>query len=252
MMIKKILVTILALNVIQADGQNIIFSENFNSGSIPVNFTTYDLDLNILDPILNTWMPNQASFVFVNYFGFSFAGSPSLFTSPSTADKWMVTPAITLSNNSDAKTLRFDAAAGDLNTIDGVEIYVSTGNTPVEFLTSTALYNSTGVGEPYIGGGEGWANIEVDITAYSGQTIHIGFRNNNYNQMVIGIDNIEVIEQSVISNVNDEISDRLITNSNNRAIKITNLLGREIKEKKNQPLFYIYEDGTVEKKIIIE
>ena len=63
---------------------------------------------------------------------------------------------------------------------------------------------------------------------------------------------IEVIEQSVISNVNDEISDRLITNSNNRAIKITDLLGREIKEKKNQPLFYIYDDGTVEKKIILE
>ena len=251
MMIKNILVIVIALNFIQVHAQNIVFSEDFNSGSIPVNFTTYDLDLNILDPILNTWMPNQASFVGVNYMNQIFAGSPSLFTSPSTADKWMVTPAITLSNNSDAKTLRFDAAAGDLNTIDGVEIYVSLGNTPADFLNFTALYNSTGIGEPYIGG-EAWATIDVDITAYSGQTIHIGFRNNNYNQMVIGIDNIEVIEQSVISNVNDEISDRLITNSNNRAIKITDLLGREIKEKKNQPLFYIYDDGTVEKKIILE
>ena len=30
---------------------------------------------------------------------------------------------------------------------------------------------------------------------------------------------------------------------------ITDLLGRPIKENKNQPLFYIYEDGTVEKKL---
>ena len=98
--------------------------------------------------------------------GFSFAVSPSLFTSPSTADKWMVTPAKTLSNNSDAKTLRFDASAGELNSIDGLEIYVSTGNTPADFLNSIALYNSTVIGEPFIGGDDGWANIEVDISAY--------------------------------------------------------------------------------------
>ncbi len=34
-------------------------------------------------------------------------------------------------------------------------------------------------------------------------------------------------------------------------IKITDLLGRETKET-NQPLFYIYDDGTVEKRIIFE
>ena len=35
-------------------------------------------------------------------------------------------------------------------------------------------------------------------------------------------------------------------------IKITDLLGRETKGTKNQPLFYIYDDGTVEKRIVIE
>ncbi len=34
-------------------------------------------------------------------------------------------------------------------------------------------------------------------------------------------------------------------------IKITDLLGRETKQT-NQPLFYIYDDGTVEKRIVIE
>ena len=37
-----------------------------------------------------------------------------------------------------------------------------------------------------------------------------------------------------------------------RLIKITNMLGEETPFKNNTPLFYIYEDGTVEKKIIIE
>ena len=36
----------------------------------------------------------------------------------------------------------------------------------------------------------------------------------------------------------------------NPLIKIIDLLGRETREMKNQPLFYIYENGNVEKKII--
>ena len=39
--------------------------------------------------------------------------------------------------------------------------------------------------------------------------------------------------------------------TNKQLLKITDLLGRETKQT-NQPLFYIYDDGTVEKKIIIE
>jgi Leucine-rich repeat (LRR) protein len=39
---------------------------------------------------------------------------------------------------------------------------------------------------------------------------------------------------------------------NKKLLKVTDLLGRETKGIKNEPLFYIYDDGTVEKKIIIE
>ena len=35
-------------------------------------------------------------------------------------------------------------------------------------------------------------------------------------------------------------------------IKVTDILGREVSINQNNPLFYIYDDGTVEKKIIIE
>jgi hypothetical protein len=35
-------------------------------------------------------------------------------------------------------------------------------------------------------------------------------------------------------------------------LKVTDLLGRETKGTTNQPLFYIYDDGTLEKRIIIE
>ena len=38
----------------------------------------------------------------------------------------------------------------------------------------------------------------------------------------------------------------------NPLIKIIDLLGRETREINNQSLFYIYDDGNVEKRIIIE
>ena len=38
-------------------------------------------------------------------------------------------------------------------------------------------------------------------------------------------------------------------NSNKELIKVTDILGRETKR---QPLFYIYDDGTVEKRMVIE
>ena len=42
-----------------------------------------------------------------------------------------------------------------------------------------------------------------------------------------------------------------IVNNKSNLVKITDILGRETKQT-NQPLFYIYDDGTVEKKIVIE
>jgi len=40
--------------------------------------------------------------------------------------------------------------------------------------------------------------------------------------------------------------------SNKELLKVIDILGREVNEKRNTPLFYIYNDGTVEKRIIIE
>ena len=40
--------------------------------------------------------------------------------------------------------------------------------------------------------------------------------------------------------------------TNHNLLKIINMLGQETTPKPNQPLFYIYDDGTVEKRIVIE
>ncbi len=49
-----------------------------------------------------------------------------------------------------------------------------------------------------------------------------------------------------------DIKDLTTTDENRKLIKITDVLGRETTPQRNMPLFYRYEDGTVEKRLIIE
>jgi len=44
----------------------------------------------------------------------------------------------------------------------------------------------------------------------------------------------------------------LITPKSKELLKVIDILGRQTKEIKNSLLFYIYDDGSVEKKIILE
>jgi hypothetical protein len=43
-----------------------------------------------------------------------------------------------------------------------------------------------------------------------------------------------------------------IKNTSKTLIKVTDMLGQETPYRRNTPLFYIYDDGTVEKKIVVE
>ena len=59
----------------------------------------------------------------------------------------------------------------------------------------------------------------------------------------------ELLTQQICGN---SVSVENITIQNKKLVKIINILGREVKKTRNTPLFYIYDDGTVEKKIILE
>ena len=51
--------------------------------------------------------------------------------------------------------------------------------------------------------------------------------------------------------ISTTVSD-LVNLNKRRLLRVVDLLGREVNAKLNIPLFYIYNDGTVEKKIIVE
>ena len=101
-----------------------------------------------------------------------------------------------------------------------------------------------------------WANIvELDAT-------------NNNNLLCVEVDNITVSTTSPNGDWYFDSFTTITTNcnysnpcatvsaiqehtTNKELLKVTDLLGRETKQT-NQPLFYIYDDGTVEKRIVIE
>ncbi|MBC8266886.1 MAG: prolyl oligopeptidase family serine peptidase [Flavobacteriales bacterium] len=85
------------------------------------------------------------------------------------------------------------------------------------------LYKVIGGGHDWPGS---WGNMDVDIS----QEIWNFF--DQMSQTITAIDEMK--------------------NINKKLLKITDILGRETIPTKNTPLFYIYDDGTVEKKIIID
>jgi len=84
-----------------------------------------------------------------------------------------------------------------------------------------------------------------DSTSANGGSVPLLF---NYTQNIQDFyDGVLAMPCSNINAIND-----VFTLSKGRLVKIIDVLGRETIPKSNMPLFYIYNDGTVEKKIIIE
>ena len=58
--------------------------------------------------------------------------------------------------------------------------------------------------------------------------------------------------ECILDNINTGVNYSHDHTANKQLLKVTDLLGREIQGTSNEVLFYIYDDGTVEKRITIE
>ena len=68
----------------------------------------------------------------------------------------------------------------------------------------------------------------------------------------VGRDIIYLIKTDGNGNVTSTFNIPIPNTSQGKLLKIVDILGRETKGKTNEPLFYIYDNGTVEKRIVIE
>ena len=62
----------------------------------------------------------------------------------------------------------------------------------------------------------------------------------------------EVGVMKIINGSNPPTGENIIQNNEKSLVRLLDVLGREIKHKSNNFMFYIYDDGSVDKKIVIK
>ena len=229
---KKLLLILLCLPMIGFGQQTYIPDANFEQRLISFG---YD---NILDGTVLTAAIDTVTSLQVSYYGISDLTGIEDFT------------ALTILN----------CGANDLTSLD-----VSNNTALIELncglnqLTSLDLSNNT---------------VLTSLWCYNNQLTNLDVRNGNNtnftyleceeNPMLtcISIDNAAWSTTNWIGSGFDFDSQHYFSNNcsgtdiqehttNKELLKVTDLLGRETKQT-NQPLFYIYDDGTVEKRIVID
>ena len=170
---RLLLMLTVALLALNAGAQATIFSEDFETGVLPADWTVIDADGDG-----QSWELFYQSHL-TNYDGYSYAS----YSQNKTPDNWLVTPAISLGTSS---SLTFWRLKGYSSTSEHYGVYVST-TSATDTSSFTLLYEET---PPF---GAAWVEKTVDLSAYSNSTVYIAFRHYNCtNQWAIIIDEIEV------------------------------------------------------------
>jgi hypothetical protein len=171
------------------------FSENFNAvavGAMPTGWTVFNVDgrtpNSSVNWVTNAWVcaPNQA-------LPTQAAWSTSWYTPAGTSNDWMFTPAIVVPAVS--PILRYTVMASDANYPDGYELRImTTAPTSANLMSSTVLLS--------VAQASSTATVKtIDLSAYAGQTVYIGWRNNSTDMNVLGVDDVKVR-----SNLGDDLT----------------------------------------------
>ena len=135
----------------------------------------------------------------------------------------------------------FAVGGGSGNSSDELTISISNGITTV--LLETITLNSPPL--------NGWTYSIFDMSQYITLTTTM--------QLIIETADLgsgDLIEAAFdkfsITNTTPTINEQELTTDKGKLIKVVDLLGRSVKSTEKTPLIYMYDDGTVEKRIIIE
>lgn len=166
--------------------QTEVYNEDFQSG-LPVAYTIVDNDGLTPDASVSDFAPAWHALVDPDDASQmdTVVGSTSFFSPAGRADRWLITPAITL--GAYGNILYWEARSHDPSYLDGYDVYISTTDTQLSSFTDTLtmviLENAT------------WTSRSVNMSeaGYNNQTVHLAFVNRTNDGFKLYLDDIRVV-----------------------------------------------------------
>lgn len=196
---KKGIVLVLGLISTTTWGQTVIYSEDFQSG-LPVNYTLLNNDGLTPDASVSEFSDAWISLSDPGNPSDTIMGSTSFFNPTGQADRWLITPAITL--GSYGNWAYWEARSHDPSHPDTYYVLVSSTDTQAASFTDTLF--------SYAGEHPDWTSREGDLSALGldNQTIYLAFVNRTEDGFKLYVDDIRV-EMEDPSSVSELTSIRL-------------------------------------------
>lgn len=189
-MIKSTLFIICLATFQFVNSQVEIFNEDFQTG-LPLTFTIVDNDgltpHSSVSEFGNAWI----SLVDPSNSNDTIVGSTSYFDPAGTADRWLITPAITL--GSYGNFLFWDAKSHDPSYPDSYKIFISTTDTQLSSFTDTLAVVISEISD--------WNSRSINLSeiGYNDQTVYIAFVNQTEDGFKLYIDDIRVEKENTSS-----------------------------------------------------
>ncbi len=225
--------------------QAVIFTEDFSgtSGvSLPAGWTEYNVDNKTVVSNLSgfnfgshAWVTSANSTI-AQSAGNRFVVSTSWYNPVGASDDWLVTPAITLTTSN---AIKWMAKAQDPSFPDGYQVKISTtGNAIADFTTNLLTVPAEA---------STWSLRSLDLSAYSGQTVYIAFRNNSNDKYLLCIDDVQVVSLPANDVALTGVTPAAGTSASYNTVGTINTIKGEITNNGSNPitsLLFKYSDGV--------
>ncbi len=189
--------TLILLALLASGTGQVLFHDDFQNavlnrhavGGMDASWTLYNDEnepasaVNIFDDAWNVYRDQEGSMVAV---------SVSYFSKPATADRWMVTPVINLSDDKKAfLVFRAKTMSTESDIRDGFEVRLSTDGKAKNDFTQSLLSVKMAT--------MAWKWYSIDLSEYAGQNIHLAFIQNSTDKYLLAIDDIAVSESETVA-----------------------------------------------------
>ena len=154
-------------------------------------FNVYQEDLDSLTPYHHQYISSGWDF-FPEAGGNHFISATSLFTTPGTANNWLIFGPVTIPQN--GAELQWKHKFPDHTKRDGYEIIISTTGHTHDHFTATPLF-SVADNDAFTLGDTTWTlcSAAIDAASYANQQIWVGVHHNAHNMFYIALDDFRLI-----------------------------------------------------------